>query len=151
MPLKIELTSAWTPERMADIWPSVLFCLRKFVSEFPTEFSENHLINEVVAGRKLLWIVWDENRPERAVLTVLTETKRNDATGALFVEITAIGGERIREALPLLSEIEDWAMRNGASETIVIGRFGWIPLLCERGYAKKAVILKKRLDAPAKE
>ena len=146
MPLQIELTSGWSPERMADVLPSVRACLQKFVAEFPDEFTEDHLLGEVIHGRRLLWVVYDVATPNRAVLTILTEKKTNNATGNCLVEITAIGGERIREALPLLEHIEEWAAQNGADETFVIGRFGWIPLLAERGYAKKAVILKKRLN-----
>lgn len=147
MPLQIELTSAWTAERMADVLPSVRACLHKFITEFPDEFTEDFLLGEVIAGRRLLWVVYDDKEPTRALLAILTERKVNNATGNRLVEITAIGGERIREALPLLSVIEEWAAENGADETFVMGRFGWIPLLAERGYQKKAVILKKRLTA----
>ena len=143
MPLHIENTHDWPMERMAGIYPSILACIRLFVAEFPDEASEEHLLSEVMVGRRQLWVVFDEDEPDTALLAVLTECKQFDATGLAFVEIVGIGGERIQEALPLLDEIEQWAEKLGITMSVVIGRFGWIPLLKERGYEKKAVILKK--------
>jgi hypothetical protein len=145
MALKIELTTYWEPERMLEVWPSLLTCIRRFVNEFPEETSEQHIIDQVLAGRRQLWVVYDEEDAKTALLAVLTESKTFDATGRTFVEIVGIGGERIREALPLIADIEQWAVEHGIESSMVIGRFGWIPMLKEHGYEKKAVILRKRL------
>ncbi len=130
---------------MAKVFPSVLGCIRRFVAEFPDEMSEEYLINEVMSGQRQLWVVTDDAQPDTALLAVFTESKSYRATGVVFVEIVGIGGERVREALPLIEHIEQWAKEQGAQHAMIVGRFGWIPLLKDRGYHKKAVILKKAL------
>jgi hypothetical protein len=147
--LRIENTHDWEQARMSDVLPSVLACIRRFVTEFPEELTEDYLISEVMLGRRQLWVVYDEADPNTALLAVFTESKTYDATSVAFIEIVGIGGERIREALPLIDEIEEWAAEQGAQNSMIIGRFGWIPLLKERGYQKKAVILKKPLGGKA--
>ena len=149
MSLKIENAHSWSQERMAGIFASVLACIRRFVAEFPDEMSEEFLINEVMSGKRQLWIVYDEAKPNTALLAVLTECKQYEATGSAFIEIVGIGGERIQEALPLIEHIETWAFAQGMQNAMIIGRFGWIPLLKERGYQKKAVILRKALGGSA--
>lgn len=151
MALKIELTSGWAPERMADVWPSVLACIRKFAAEFPDEVSENSLVAALIQGRQQLWVVYAEEEPLSAVLAVITEAKINTDTQKRHIEITAIGGERIREALPLLETIERAAVEDGANRSVLIGRLGWKPLLRERGYSIKAVLMEKRLDKGLEE
>ena len=145
MSLKIELTSDWELERIEAIWSSVLACIRRFVNEFPEEATETQIIEDILSGARQLWVVYDEDQPTTALLAVMTASKEFVATGVSFVEIVGIGGERIREALPLIDNIEQWAEKQGAKGAIIIGRFGWIPMLKERGYKKKAVILKKVL------
>lgn len=143
--LRIENSHEWSPSRLLAVLPSVRACIQRYVAEFPDELSENCLLGDTIVGNKQLWVVYDEADPKTAVLAVFTEWKKYDATGAEFIEIVGIGGERIREALPLIAEIEQWAEEQGAESALVIGRFGWIPMLKERGYQKKAVILKKTL------
>ena len=136
---------------MLAVLPSVRACIQRYVDEFPDELSENCLLGDTVVGSKQLWVVYDDAAPDTAILSVFTENKQYEATGARFVEIVGIGGERIREALPLIAEIEQWAEERGAESTLVVGRFGWIPMLRERGYQKKAVILKKALGVHSHE
>ena len=145
MPLKIENAHSWSQERMALVFPSVLLCIRRFVTEFPDEMTEEYLITEVMAGRRQLWVVYDEDKPNVALLVVITEIKTYTPTSIKFVEMFGVGGERVREALPLIEHIEAWAEERGAQHALLVGRFGWIPLLKDRGYSKKAVILKKPL------
>jgi hypothetical protein len=147
MGLKIENAHSWSQGRMAAVLPSVRECIQRLVVEFPDEISEEFLLTEAMCGRKQLWIVYDEAHPNTALLAVFTELKNYTATGIGFIELMGIGGERIREALPLIEHIETWAEAQGAQSSMIIGRFGWIPLLKDRGYSKKAVILKKPLGS----
>jgi len=145
MALVIENTHGWEdPDRLLQIWPSALANLRKFIAQFPDEVTEDFLIHNILSGRRHLWVVFEEDKPDDAVLCVLTEIKSNDATGKIFVEVAGLGGHRIHDCLPLVSEIEDWAAENhGAEEIMLIGRLGWRRVMSKHGFTESAVLMKK--------
>jgi hypothetical protein len=145
MPFRIELLHHWTPERVAEALPSIIECAKRIVAEHPDEMTLGSLFHAVMFGETLLWIVFDEDEPNTAILTVYTTLRHYIATGIAFVEITGIAGDHIHEALPLLDEIETWAWLNHAQKIIVKGREGWVKLLKDRGYRKVAVVLEKEI------
>ena len=133
---------------MEPIYPSILACVRKFATEFADVTNENYLFTNVLASNLQMWVVYDTDDPNKALLVLFTELKVNEALGTRFVELTATGGERVREALPLLKHVEDWAVAHGANEVRIVGRFGWIPVLLDHSYVKRAVVLTKKLELP---
>jgi hypothetical protein len=145
MPFRIELLHHWTPERVAEALPSIIECAKRIVAEHPDEMTLGSLFHAVMFGETLLWIVFDEDEPNVAVLTVYTTLRHYIATGIAFVEITGIAGDHIHEALPLLDDIEDWAAANHAAKVIVKGREGWVRLLRDRGYSKTSAVLAKAI------
>ena len=150
MALKIENTHGWNAERLLAMWPSILTNLRKFVASLSDDLTERFVVEAIMSGRNTLWVVYEEETPEIAVLCILTEIKKNDATGRIFVEVTGMGGNRVHECLPLGRDIEDWAMENyGATEMLMIGRMGWRKVMKHHGYEEKAVIMKKKLEVPS--
>lgn len=145
MALKLENVQAWTPERITAAAPSILACIQRCVDEFPTELTVEWLVGDVQAGRREMWIVFDEDVPDVAVLVGFTEFRHYYATGHPFIEVCGLGGARAREALPLLAEIQAWGKANGAKACHVVGREGWAKLLQDQGYTKKSVTLKLEL------
>jgi hypothetical protein len=145
MPLQIENTHAWSdPARIGRMWPSILANLRKFIAQFPDDVTEEFLINSIIEGKRHLWVIYDEASPDVAVMVILTEIKCNDATGKHFIEAAGLGGNRMKECLPLIEQIEQWAAdEHDASESLLIGRMGWRRVMGDFGYRESAVIMKK--------
>ena len=147
MALKIDNTHGWARERLFPMWPSILANLRKFVAQMSDDITEEFVIETIMSGRHTLWVIYEEDRPDVAVLCILTEVKKNDATGRIFIEVTGMGGNRVHECLPLGQVIEDWGMENhGATEMMMIGRIGWRKVMKQHGYNETAVIMKKKLE-----
>lgn len=120
-------------------------CLQRVVDEFPDELTVGWLIDEVRASRQQLWIVFDDAAPDKVVAIAISEIRHYFATGHTFALITGMAGERVRETLPLLAEIEQWGRDNGARSTEVRGRNGWAKLLKPYGYGHGSTTLKKQL------
>lgn len=143
MSITIRLTTHLSTDEMAPIWADIIACLEKYVARFPDETVSN-IIKQCANGRRQLWIIQDETG--RVILTPITEITVDDATGAKTLVLAEVGGSRLRECMPLLREIEDWAKReHGADKARLIGRDGWMRLLPRFGYQPEARIYSKGL------
>ncbi|MGO4831302.1 hypothetical protein AB4144_03235 [Rhizobiaceae sp. 2RAB30] len=144
MTLTIRLSSSLTADEMAPLWPGIISCLERYCRRFATYETVSNIIKECAGGGRQLWIVTDETG--RVVLTPITEIVTIDATGKKQLLLAEVGGERLRECMPLLKEIEEWAAReHGVTESQLVGRKGWKRLLEPLGYAEAAVIWRKGL------
>lgn len=93
---------------------------------------------ECAAGRKQLWVVWDDNC-EGAGVTYLADTPRG-LTCVIDGFAARDGAKAWETSLPVL---EAWAKTQGCRRVRVYGRVGWMENL--KGYALKGVILDKDL------
>lgn len=144
MALTIRLSSSMTVDEMAPLWPGINACLERYCRRFATYETVSNIVRECAEGRRQLWLVTDE--AGRVILTPITEIVTIDATGKKQLLLAEVGGERLRECMPLLKEIEEWAAReHGVTESQLVGRKGWKRLLEPLGYAKAAVIWRKGL------
>jgi len=75
---------------------------------------------DVLAGRNLLWLVWDGTEIYAAVVTSLVI-----ANGRKSCIIVACGGRGVDEWLHLISKIEDFARAEGCQSMAIMGRAGW--------------------------
>lgn len=140
--LTIRLTTTMTAEEMAPLWPGIVSCLEKYCARFSDEESVGHILEQCASGQRQLWLVQDETG--RVILTPITEIVTIEATGKRQLLFAECGGERLREAMPLMREIEEWAKReHGITEAQFIGRKGWTKLLEPLGYRATAVIWRK--------
>lgn len=144
--LSIRLTSDMSAEEMEPLWPSILDCLAKYCRRFPQDETIENIIRKLMEGKRSLWIVQDEQG--RVVLTPITEIVEVDATGVKRLVFSEVGGSRIKDAMPLIKEIERWAIEeHGCTEFDFVGRKGWEPFLAPYGFKQEAVIWRKGLDA----
>lgn len=144
MTLTIRLSTTMTAAEMAPLWPGIVGCLEKYCRRFAEEESVAHVLRQCAAGRRQLWIVTDESG--RVILTPVTEIVTIDATGKKQLLLAEVGGERLAECMPFLSQIEAWAAReHGATEAQLVGRKGWKRLMEPLGYRETAVIWRKGL------
>lgn len=144
MTLSIKLTSEMTAEEMTPLWPDIMRCFETYCSRFKDDETVENMLSQCSNGRRQLWIIQDESG--RVILAPITEIVKIDATGALRFVCAEIGGERLQEAMPLLSEMERWAAEEkGCTEFELIGRKGWQRLLAPFEYEFAASIYRKTL------
>ncbi|BCH22470.1 hypothetical protein [Mesorhizobium sp. L-8-3] len=144
MALTIRLSTDMSVAEMTPLWPDVIACLERYCRRFGTYETVSNIVRECAQGRRQLWLVFDE--AGQVILTPITEIVTIDATGKKQLLLAEVGGRRLRECMPLLKEIEEWAAReHGTTECQLVGRKGWKKLLEPLGYAEAAVIWRKGL------
>lgn len=125
------------PRRVGEVWPHVAHllkaaCMRTELNAFAD------IESDILAGRSLLWLAWSGRGIEAAAATVLI----NSEIGKVCI-ITACGGDGMKQWLPLIGQIEDYARDEGCARVRIFGRKGWLRAL--EGYESKYVIMDKEL------
>jgi len=78
---------------------------------------------------------------EEIIATAITQVV--DYPQKRVLTIVLLGGKRMEEWLPLLNQLERWAIDEGCEQIELYGRPGWERVL---GWDKTYVALKKRLN-----
>ena len=142
--LKLVDSTQWTAEQMEPHWPAIVACLEKYCARFPMEETPQHIMHDVMNGNRQMWLVLDED--DNVVLVPITAIETHDATGMAQLLLAECGGSRLKEAMPLLADIEQWAKENhSAGRARFIARKGWTGYLEPLGYKAKAIIFEKEL------
>jgi len=143
MTLSVHNTSiGWSPEKFAPYGPEVTAAMKKLADKFPREVSVKHLAEEIITGKRQLWLILDG---ERFVSFVLTEIQTNEATGYKTLLIPSFAGEEGEETVPLISKLEAWGRENGCDESIIYGRAGWKRSVAKEGYQAAMMVFRKAL------
>ena len=145
--MKVELTSSWSPERFGPYGPAVTAAMRKLAERFPREVRTEHLAQEVISGKRQLWLILDDD--DRFVSFVLTEIQVNDATGLKTLVIPSFAGDEGAATVPMIGALEDWALEQDCDEAMVWGRLGWKKALAREGYGLDVAIYRKPLRQPS--
>jgi hypothetical protein len=111
---------------------------REYWEEF---YTLDHLKTALLAGHMQLWLVGEPYTPRLAILTEFFGYPLKRELNILW-----IGGTGLKRGLIFLDSIELWAVRQGATASIVKGRQGWVRMLDEHGYSPCAVVLRKDLS-----
>jgi hypothetical protein len=136
MPSTAELVCV-DPERVGEFWPHVSALLK--AACFRTKLNAfSDIEADILSGRSLLWIAWNGRTVESAAATILI----NSEVGRICI-ITVCGGSDMRRWLPLIDQIETYAMGEGCKRVRIFGRKGWLHLL--DGFEEKHVIMDKEL------
>jgi hypothetical protein len=144
MTLKLVDSTNLDPTQMAPHWPNILACIEKYCDRFGEEETPEHVIGEVAKGNRRMWLVLDEE--DKVVLVPITSIETLDATGLKQLLLAECGGTRLKEAMPLLGQIEDWARQeHGAERARFIARKGWTDYLTPLGYKATAIVFDKEL------
>lgn len=93
---------------------------------------------DVLDGRALLWLVWNEPDIEGCAVTQLGRTEKSKVC-----TIVACGGEDARRWISLIGRIEEYARAEGCDVVRILGRKGWQRML--RNYSAPKVVLERRL------
>lgn len=123
------------PKQVHIVWPEVSHWIRRaFQRGDLGRFGDCE--QDVLNGRSLLWLIWNEPRIEGAAVTQIYETENS-----LVCEIRAYGGDGFRTEL--VKRVEDYARAEGCDVVRIFGRKGWLRVL--RDYTAPKIILEKRL------
>jgi hypothetical protein len=124
------------PARVHEFWPYAKSFIRLAIARTDLGSFES-VERDVLSGDQLLWLAWEDQ-----ILAAAT-SRLADNGNRKVCEIVACSGADRDRWLPLIRQIEDYAMKEGCSSTRIIGRVGWERVL--DGYRREYVILEKRL------
>lgn len=142
MTLSVHNTVNWPAEKFLPYGPAITAAMHKLADRFPREVSVQHLAQEIMTGKRQLWLIMDG---ERFVSFVLTEIQTNDANGLKTMVIPSFAGEEGAATVHLIGELEKWGRENGCDEAIIYGRAGWKRSVGEQGYKPDMTIYRKAL------
>ncbi|CAF27727.1 hypothetical protein BH09320 [Bartonella henselae str. Houston-1] len=142
MSFRIYNTQKWSAEQMAPYLDKVIKSIAYFHKKFPDDYTPQTILNDILKGDKLLWIIVDEQ--ENFMAHVTTELQKL-VTGALRAVIVTLGGKGGAPLTKLIPQIEAYYKEKGAKELIIIGRRGWKKSLKSHGYFVNLLEYRKQL------
>lgn len=125
------------PKRVHEFWPFAAEMIRSAVRRTNLSHSQD-IEYAITIGDDLLWLAWDGEKIAAAASTSLIET---DADKVCV--LTACGGDNMRQWLPLLKKIEDYAKTEGCRCVRIHGRKGWLRVL--EDYRMTNIVIEKAL------
>jgi hypothetical protein len=141
--VRVELTSDWSPEQFAPYGEAVTAAMRKLAQRFPREVTVPHLVEEIVNGRRQLWLILDDDGG--FVSFVLTTIEINNANGLKTLHIPSFAGDEGASTVHLVGKIEEWGREHGCDAVLVYGRRGWKRPLDREGYREDMTLFRKSL------
>lgn len=142
MTLSIHLTTDWPFEKVAGYGREITAAMKKLVERFPADLTLESMAEEIISGKLQLWLILDG---EEFKAFVTSEIKVNEATGHKTVQLMELAGDGGVDLVPLISDIEKWAIEIGAHELTPLGRDGWRKPLAKAGYRPKLTLYSKDL------
>lgn len=146
MSLSVHNTVDWPAEKLLPYGAEITAAMRKLVDRFPRDVTVLHLAQEIIAGKKQLWLILDG---EKFVSFVLTAIETNEATGLKSLLIPTLAGDEGIETVPLGVELEKWGIENGCTEVRTLARKGWTKSLIAHGYKPDVQLFRKPLGEAA--
>lgn len=106
------------PSQIDQYWPAVSHLIKPALQDTLSDFDT--VSAEVMAGRNLLWLIWDGTEIHAAVVTSL-----GIANGRKHCTIVACGGKQMLLWRHLIDRIEKFARNEGCKSLAIMGRRGW--------------------------
>ena len=120
------------PARIGDVWPHFKEWVRRAINK---GFADFDIVERgVLDGKSLLWLAYDGQEVHAVALT--------DLVGG-SCEITACAGHHLKQFLPLLKDLEQFARDEKCKSIRLCGRKGWTKFL--KDYRAKQIVLEKAL------
>lgn len=142
MTLSIHLTTEWPFEKVAAYGREITAAMKKLVERFPEDLTLESMAEEIISGKLQLWLILDG---EEFKAFVTSEIKVNEATGHKTVQLMELAGDGGVDLVPMIADIEKWAIEIGAHELTPLGRDGWRKPLAKAGYRPKLTLYSKDL------
>ena len=135
-PLLDNVVTRVPSEDLEFIWSQVAPLLEKALDE---TYSIKDILYGLANDRMQLFISWNDNRVESAVVTEIAQYPQ-----AKILRYFLAGGRNLENWLERIQEkIEKFAKQNKCTYLEVAGRKGWVRKL--KGYKMKAIILSKEI------
>jgi len=135
-PLLDNVVTRVPSEDLEFIWSQVAPLLEKALDE---TYSIKDILYGLANDRMQLFISWNDNRVESAVVTEIAQYPQ-----AKVLRYFLAGGRNLENWLERIQEkIEKFAKQNKCTYLEVAGRKGWVRKL--KGYKMKAIILSKEI------
>lgn len=144
--MEVHNTTDWPAERLLPYGREITAAMRKLAERFPREVTVPHLAQEIISGKRQLWLILEG---EKFVSFVLTEIEVNPATGAKSLLIPSFAGDEGAGTVPLVTALEEWGRQNGCTEARTLARHGWKRPLAEQGYKSDLMVFRKPLTEAA--
>lgn len=139
--MRIVNGSEWSLDQLAPYMSRILAEMGRLAKRFPKDVTTAALFQEVLAGKRTLWLVLDG---DSFVSIALSTIRTVDATGTRIATLCDLAGRDVhRYAAELCAALEQWAEQNNCPVMAVEGREGWKPLLAQYGYKPHAVLYRK--------
>ena len=135
-PLLDNVVTRVPSEDLEFIWSQVAPLIEKALDE---TYNIKDILYGLANDRMQLFISWNDNRVERAVVTEIAQYPQ-----AKILRYFLAGGRNLENWLERIQEkIEKFAKQNKCTYLEVAGRKGWVRKL--KGYKMKAIILSKEI------
>ncbi len=129
-------------ELLPYAWNFVLPLLETAKDHYDNYYSEADILQQLLSKTSHLWIIARTEAMGDIRCLVITEWLGFPKNKVLRIKMFA--AKELSDYVPrILSAIEDWAIKNGATRIQVTGRPAWISLLKEHGYQPEAIVLFK--------
>lgn len=140
--MRVENASSWSYERIAAHGQEITACLRKYVEAFQDDTTLERLFDDLVSGRRVLWVMMDGDAVLAAGMSEIHET---DA-GIKACRICALGGDGALDQISFVQPVEAWAKERGAVKMQFLTRPGIARALREHGYSAPLMMVEKALS-----
>lgn len=128
---------------MAPYIADVSRAFRKMQEKFPSEVTAEFLAGEILAGKRQLWLVLDDE--DRFLSFGTTEIRSSDATGVKMLYGQSFAGEVGLDAVPLLEAVEEFGRQLGCIMSVMYARRGWTRELQKQGYNPDFTVFRKNI------
>jgi len=127
---------------LQTMWPLVAPLVQKAVDYSDGKTTLEETGDDLMAKRKQLWVVVNE---ERAIVAAAVTSLQKFRSGLFLATIILLGGEggNLKEILELRSEFEAWAKTEGCNRVDIMTRKGWAPKLPD--YKLVAYVMSKEI------
>ena len=124
------------PKEVRKIWEWVRHWIKRAMERGDLGTFDS-VEDDVMTGQALLWLIWND-KIQGAAVTQVTLTEKSKVC-----MIVACGGVDMRDWLPLIEKIENYARNEGCDAVRILGRKGWMRVL--KHYSAPSVVLERRL------
>lgn len=126
--------------RAEAVWPSIQHWIDELNDRFPPGWQMANPMEACRARDAQLWLIRDDS----ATLGVLVTQITTDV--ARIAEVMIIAGDNMSEWLHLVNDLESWARAEGCVAIAgAVARDGWVRVLKDYGWRKRAVVIERRL------
>lgn len=123
------------------VWPMAMPLLAKATVRFNNKMELEDIYHAIKRDVMQLWVIHDGED-----VLVVGVTELIDYYNSRSCRCLVLGGGGYPDFIPMLKEVEQWAISEGCEHMEVVGRRGWVRALKDDGYDEFAAIIGKRLN-----